>query len=486
MWAFIALAVIGVILVITGGVLIPVFHKVIHNKIEKGVMLKNDSDAFHTWRDPPAKVYMNFYVYDIVNRAEIMKNGSKPVLEQKGPYVYEEIRNKEKVHFSANGTLLSYMETKSYVFVPSKSNGSETDKFTGLNLLFVSFPTSFQYFISYMLSITDEELMQEFSVESYIFGYEDHLLKKFQDFCLKIFKRKCSLIEDRVGLFATGNGTADGVYSIHTGSDNISSISSIETWNGNRTLNFWNTSYCNMINGSVGTDWHPFIEDDERLYLFSSDICRSIYLTKTSAYSLNDKIHVKRFSPPADVFADPRENPDNRGFCTGKCLKAGVIDVRKCKSGIPVVMSLPHFFNGDKEYQTDVIGMKPDEKKHQTLIDVEPLTGAVFNARKRLQINMRITHSNVVSASKKLKDGIIFPLLWLEEEATITNTGVDDFVKQVYRPMKMTTAIHWGILGLGVLLLLVAIVVIIVIVSRRKKDGSERSDLITHVDEGDQ
>jgi hypothetical protein len=36
-------------------------------------------------------------------------------------------------------------------------------------------------------------------------------------------------------------------------------------------------------------------------------------------------------------------------------------------------MSLPHFYQGDKEYQTDVIGMHPNKTLHETLIDLEPV-----------------------------------------------------------------------------------------------------------------
>lgn len=57
--------------------------------ILQGVALKNNSDAFDTWKDPPAPIYMSFYLYDVVNSAEVLNNGSKPSLVQRGPYVYK-------------------------------------------------------------------------------------------------------------------------------------------------------------------------------------------------------------------------------------------------------------------------------------------------------------------------------------------------------------------------------------------------------------
>lgn len=47
---------------------------------------------------------------------------------------FREIRTKENVDFLSNDTLLTYREPKAYVFDQEKSNGSESDNITALNL----------------------------------------------------------------------------------------------------------------------------------------------------------------------------------------------------------------------------------------------------------------------------------------------------------------------------------------------------------------
>lgn len=52
------------------------------------------------------------------------------------------------------------------------------------------------------------------------------------------------------------------------------------SWKGSRTLNNWlqrpggRPSSCNMINGTDATNFPPFLNKDDEVYIFSSDICR--------------------------------------------------------------------------------------------------------------------------------------------------------------------------------------------------------------------
>ncbi|GAA6097091.1 lysosome membrane protein 2c [Tachysurus ichikawai] len=53
-------------------------------------------------------------------------------------------------------------------------------------------------------------------------------------------------------------------------------------------------------------------------------------------------------------------------------------------------MSSPHFYQADKKFSDDVFGMRPTKEEHQTAIDINPLTGLVVQAAKRLQVNVFI------------------------------------------------------------------------------------------------
>lgn len=39
-------------------------------------------------------------------------------------------------------------------------------------------------------------------------------------------------------------------------------------------LSFWNSNQSNSINGSDGSAFHPLLTKDERIYIFTPDLCR--------------------------------------------------------------------------------------------------------------------------------------------------------------------------------------------------------------------
>ena len=82
-----------------------------------------------------------------------------------------------------------------------------------------------------------------------------------------------------------------------------------------------------------GTFWHPSVSKSEKLYVFNSDLCRSLYFTCDGSEPTVAGVTTYHFTVPPSVFADPKDNPDNRGFCTpaNNCLLAGVLNVSSCR-----------------------------------------------------------------------------------------------------------------------------------------------------------
>lgn len=39
-------------------------------------------------------------------------------------------------------------------------------------------------------------------------------------------------------------------------------------------LTFWNSNHSNSINGSDGSAFHPLLTKDERIHIFTPDLCR--------------------------------------------------------------------------------------------------------------------------------------------------------------------------------------------------------------------
>jgi lysosome membrane protein 2 len=118
------------------------------------------------------------------------------------------------------------------------------------------------------------------------------------------------------------------------------------------SVNFWSTNYANMINGTDGTLYAPFLNKSNPVYIFNNDICRSIYINYNETIHTLNNIEIYGYKPDPYFFGDHIENPDNGGFCTpaGNCLGAGVLNLTGCVGGIPIIMSNPHFLYGDPKY----------------------------------------------------------------------------------------------------------------------------------------
>nr|XP_008519036.1 PREDICTED: lysosome membrane protein 2-like [Equus przewalskii] len=64
-----------------------VFQKAVDQTIEKNVVLRNGSETFNSWKNPPLPVYSQFYFFNVTNPEEILR-GETPRLEEVGPYTY--------------------------------------------------------------------------------------------------------------------------------------------------------------------------------------------------------------------------------------------------------------------------------------------------------------------------------------------------------------------------------------------------------------
>lgn len=102
-----------------------VFQKAVDQTIEKNMVLQNGTKVFDSWEKPPLPVYIQFYFFNVTNPEEILQ-GEIPLLEEVGPYTYRELRNKANVQFGENGTTISAVTNKAYIFERNQSVGDPT------------------------------------------------------------------------------------------------------------------------------------------------------------------------------------------------------------------------------------------------------------------------------------------------------------------------------------------------------------------------
>ncbi|KAG8508454.1 Platelet glycoprotein 4 [Galemys pyrenaicus] len=404
-------AVIGAVLAVFGGILMPVGDMLIEKTITKESVLENGTIAFQNWVKTGSDVYRQFWIFDVQNPQEVMMNGSKIKVKQRGPYTYR-VRYLAKANVTQNteNHTVSFVQPNEATFVPSMSAGTEDDTLTVLNLAVAAaphlYPNAFvQVLLNSLIKKSKSAMFQNRTVREFLWGYKDPFLSLVP-----------YPIPTTVGVFYPYNDTADGVYKVFTGKDDISKVAIIDTYKDKKSI------YA-IFGGEIDLKGIP----------------------------------VYRFVLPPKAFASPVQNPDNHCFCTEKvisknCTLYGVLDISKCKEGRPVYISLPHFLHATPELAIPIEGLHPNEEEHRTYLDVEPMTGFTLQFAKRLQVNILVRPAKKIETLKNLKHDYIVPILWLNETATIGDDKAEMFRGKVTGKIKLLRMVEMILLSAGVVM----------------------------------
>ncbi|XP_063852243.1 lysosome membrane protein 2-like isoform X3 [Scylla paramamosain] len=480
---------VGATLVVLCSIFIGVFPLIFNTIVDKMLVIREDSDTFEAFVTPPIPIYMQFWLFNVTNPEEIRFNGAKPVLEQVGPYTYEEVRVKYAFDWSKEGTV-SYLQNKSYIFSPELSGERrESDLITSINVLMVLASHVFQGrqdLISSTIWTQLEASLDLFETHEagdiLFYGYDlpafnfdfsglGNLVPKldetegwsgtladvmdqmgFQDVPQVVLDNKLALL---LGV----NNTDDKVYEVKTGSDGMGDFMNIQSWNGSSTLHYWKgegAQYCNMINGTDGSQYPPRLTRDSVLRIYTSELCRSLYLTyEKDLY--HHGIPVYRYVPPREVLEDPEVNHDNLCYCVpdrDHCLGAGMLSLQPCL-GLPLVLSTPHFYQGDEKELAKLVGLNPTKSEHETTIDVEPRTGVAMYAAKKMQLNIPLKRYGNLPSFKNVPE-VIFPILWVNESANVDADMSQEVRNAVFVPFVVVDAICGSLIAVGALLLVLS------------------------------
>ncbi|KAF5894662.1 lysosome membrane protein 2-like, partial [Clarias magur] len=404
----------------------------LHKLIEEGeITLTEGSKIFDTWKNPPSPVFKEFFFFNLTNPDEFSA-GQKPRLMQLGPYTYREYRPKENVNFVENGAKVSALTRKTFVFVPEMSAGDPSvDLVTTVNIPAVAVMNKLKGMgiwikssVSFIMTAIKTTMFMTHTVDELLWGFKDPLLSR-----LRATKPE---LDENFGLMLYKNGSSDGEFVYYTGEDNYLDYSRIDTWKGEKFLSFWATNQSNMINGTDGNAFHPFLTKEERLNVFITDMCRSIYMLFEKEVVVKG-IPAYRYTPPQAVLASGKNNPENEGFCLekNKCLDDGVLDVSVCHKGAPVIVSFPHFYLADQKYLDAIEGLSPVHEHHQTFLDLNPTTGVPVRAAKRVQVNIKLDRIYGFPITRNLKS-IIFPVMFFDESVVIDDASAQRLQKQLF------------------------------------------------------
>uniref|UniRef100_UPI00398EC31D scavenger receptor class B member 1 isoform X2 n=1 Tax=Pristiophorus japonicus TaxID=55135 RepID=UPI00398EC31D len=460
----VVLAVAGVLLAVSGTVLLLVTPAIVDRQVVAKVRIDPDSGLSYTmWRDVPVPFYMSVYFFEVKNPQEIL-HGEKPVVGQRGPYVYREYRQKSNITFHNNYTV-SFREYRRYHFCRKRSAGNESDELIlpnmlalGAALMVEDLPYTLKLIFSTALKTFNETPFIKKSVKEIMWGYDDPLV----DFLNRIFPGIIPF-KGKFGLFVEMNNSDTGLFTVHTGTDNITKVHLVDNWNGVKEVNYWHSEQCNMINGTTGEMWPPFMTPSDTLTFYSPDSCRTLELVfQESGWTFD--IPSYRYVAPKTMFANGTVYPPNKGFCP--CRQSGVLNVSTCRHNSQVFISHPHFYNADPELWEAIDGLHPNERDHALFIDIHPLTGIPLNVSVKLQLNLFVKAVKGITETGKIQP-VLLPLLWFEESGYISGPPLHTFYQFLVLVPSIFQCLQYILIAVGCLLLLVGAVLQIMTLKRQ-------------------
>uniref|UniRef100_U5ET11 Scavenger receptor class B member 1 n=1 Tax=Corethrella appendiculata TaxID=1370023 RepID=U5ET11_9DIPT len=413
------------------------FTALVRLVIDHQVALRDGAQSFGWWSKPPVEPIIRIYVYNVTNADEFLNNGSKPILDELGPYVYVQTWEKVNIVENPNGTI-SYNPKRVYIFNEELSGGSEDDVVIVPNIPMLSATSQSKHAARFlrlaMASIMDILKIKPFvevSVGQLLWGYEDPLLKLAKD----VVPKEQKLPYEEFGLMYGKNSTSQDRVTIWSGVNDIAQYGIINQYNGRTHQTHWLTEQCNRLNGTDGSIFPPHISPNRTLFVYEKDLCRLLPLSFEKEVEVRG-VQGYRFTPDAMVFASVEKNPDNMCYCPAgpPCAPNGLFNVSLCQYDSPILLSFPHFYLADQQYRLAVDGISPPEKeKHQLFIDVQPEMGTALRARARIQINLAVSQVLDIKQVANFPD-IVFPILWFEE-------GIDGLPDEVVNLMKLATQV---------------------------------------------
>lgn len=482
MWKFLCYTVgflFGSLMLFGGAAILHLMPNLFADRIKAQLPLVRGSEAWNRYTTPSVPLQVRMYMFNVTNPNEVLK-GAKPQLQQVGPITLSEKRRKEIVGVSRDNFTLDYRLYRTYWFHPNESLPMDSIITMPNAPAFTAFSQAYERrededsAADPVKVITDfagnESLYLTKTAEEWLFsGIKVDFLDKLEaDGVIP----DDPLPENKFGFYYKKNGTwdekADGTMTVSTGVDgNFANIGRVVKWNKNSDLNYWKGKYCNTIRGTDGQFFHPFVEKDERLEIFAPDLCRTLAIEFIKTTSIRS-IELYRFGISANFFKPIDYNDETKCYCVKKhkeskqrfCKLSGIVDVSSCRKK-PIVLSTPHFYNGDPQLRQAVEGLSPSAANHDTFIDIEPMTGSVLRVRRRLQVNVEMAPwDGYRDAKLALKHPLIHPFIWLDQSIVVPDDLAQKLENKLTKIVRMVRILCYAALITGPIILVATLIFI--------------------------
>lgn len=482
MWKYLCYAVgflFGSVMLFGGAFVLHSMPSLFSEKIKSQLTIVKGSDAYTRYTESKVPLQVKMYMFNVTNPDEVSKDGAKPILAQVGPFALTERRKKDVISISSDKTTLDYKLIRTYYFNPNESVSLDS-------IITLPNAPAFSAFFAAREKARDDEgaanpvtIVSDHSVNETLYlshTAESWLFKGIKLNWLDSLNDDGIILEDQppdnmFGFYYKKNNTwdekADGVMTISTGVDgNFSNIGKVVRWNKKPDIDFWKGKPCNTITGTDGQFFHPFVQKDEKLDIFAPDLCRTLSIEFIKTTSIRS-IELYRFGISSSFFKPINFNDETKCYCVKRshqekqkfCKLSGVVDVSSCRKK-PIVLSTPHFYNGDPLLRQAVDGLAPSAANHDTFIDIEPMTGAVLRVRRRLQLNVEMGPTEGFTPSLVLKDKIIHPFVWLDQSIVVPDDIAQKLENRLTKKVRFVKILCYAALITGPIILVATLIFI--------------------------
>ena len=482
MWKYLCYAVgfvFGTLMLFGGAFVLNSMQSIFADKIKANLPIVRGTEAYTRYTTPSVPLQVRMYMFNVTNPEQVTKGGAKPNLSQIGPFSMVERRRREIVGISADNKTLDYKLYRSYIFNPNDSVPLDS---------IVTLPNAaaFSAFFSAQEKARDEEGAANpiTVISDYLANESVYLTDTADNWLFKGIRLKWldSLNHDGVdfedqppdntfGFYYKKNNTwderADGIMTISTGADgDFDNIGKVLKWNKRSEVNFWKGKSCNAVRGTDGQFFHPNVQKDEILEIFAPDLCRTLAIEFIKTTSIRS-IELYRFGISSSFFKPIDYNDETKCYCVKRsheakqkfCKLGGVIDVSSCRKK-PIVLSTPHFYNGDPSLRQSVEGLSPSAANHDTFIDIEPMTGSVLRVRRRLQVNVEMGPTEGFQDSRFLRDKIIHPFVWMDQSIVVPDEIAQKLENKLTKIVRMIRILCYAALITGPIILVATLILI--------------------------
>lgn len=374
---------------------------------------------YELWKNPQPEVFCRIYVFTVLNGESFLnKTDSKLKLKEFGPIIYREKLEHLDVVFHENSTM-SYTVRRTLEFATDLNEPGILNKtITVPNIVLLGMAAtladySFTFKFAFRLMSRHDQVFVNTTVYNYLWNFTSPAFDSAQ----KIVP--FMIHQDNGGVIYNVYKNFNDRVNVRIGPQSgYSDFFKIQTFNGKPTVPGYEPEegdcFASLQNSSEGALYPNFLTKNITLLFWRKTVCRPIPIVfekeiwkgslLTYKYIAKEDVYDRYKNSTADCFRISGET----------ILPDGLSDISKCYNGLPIAISLPHFYGRNGYWNDYVEGFTPSKDKHGSFTIIEPITGVPVEQIARSQSNMVLPKLVNLGNNIDRLSGAVIPMVWME------------------------------------------------------------------------